>query len=161
GSGGSRSAAPRIVPYSVRSRKVRMFMRPLLPHLWPGACLLIALASGGCQNCRQCCSTCTAPPAATKGVPVAARTNWAPAASAPVKHVSTYPPLPPAVSTANKPTPSSTTDYQQSAVPPADLSITNALAEIGPSSSASSTKEPMTTETVSSEDGSRYGHDPN
>jgi hypothetical protein len=80
-----------------------------------------------------------------KGAPIAARTNWAPAAAAPVKYVATYPALRPVVSTTDKPSVTTTANYPQMAVAAAE---------------SSSTKPTVASET-SCPDGSRYGHDQN
>lgn len=81
-------------------------MRSLLPHLWPGVWLFLAVVSSGCVNCRQCrcnrcpngCCPCTAP-AAMKNAPIVASYPAYPAPAGSVKHVATYPPLPPIVDT--------------------------------------------------------------
>lgn len=43
-------------------------MRCSLPHLWLGIGVVTSLLTGGCQNSRQCSSTCTYPPTPTAAV---------------------------------------------------------------------------------------------
>lgn len=135
-------------------------MRHLLPHVWPGACLLVIVTTCGCQNCPQCCCNSAAPAAATKGVPVSARSPSASGAAASIKYVATYPKLPPAGSSKDKPAVPPVTDYQQSVTSVSDYPAANALASTERTSTGSSSKA-TTPADAQVPDGPRFGHDAN